>query len=147
MRMKRNFHDFAESMRELHYGAKRRPHLGEPSEAVACGPASDPNRIAGNPCPKQNVVRKAISLAIVLASGPVPAEIAAERVGRCAACEYVHRVGEKHYCGCCGCPVWQIGRVGSDQEYKTTKAACRCPLLRPRFVEWTETDDGLNPPI
>ncbi len=103
------------------------------------------------PCAGQNkgwIARtrsKALSLAIVVASGTVSESVSAERLRRCGACPHCTVANGKHYCGCCGCPKWNLGRVDSALEYKCTKAGWECPREGPAFGSWTEADDGLTP--
>lgn len=92
----------------------------------------------------QSLIAKVISLSAVVMSRPVPVDVATERLRRCGQCTHVRRSHGKHYCTRCDCPEWSIGSVGSDQEYKTTKAAHECPLEQRAFRRWTPNDNGLG---
>jgi len=105
------------------------------------------------PCTTQNagwiaaVASKALSLAIVVSSIKVPEYVGAERLRRCGLCPHSTVRGRKHYCGCCGCPKWNVGRVDSALEYKDTKAGWFCPRTEPAFGQWSLGNDGLEPPF
>ena len=85
------------------------------------------------PCPKPNkawlrsIVEKGLSVAKVLASADVPDDVCDGRLKKCRVCKYSSKKEGKYYCGCCGCPAWNWGSIGSDLEYKCRKAAWRCP--------------------
>lgn len=108
---------------------------------------------SGTPCRKQNegwlrdIASKALSLAAVVSSPVVPASVSAERLGRCVVCPHCSERHGKHYCGCCGCPMWNVGKVDSALEYKVTKAGWRCPREKPAFGSWKPENDGLKLPV
>ena len=143
--MASDFKVFAEEMRQKYYGRERRDHLGPIADAEPCFSNEPEIGSKPKPCPSGiGLVRKAAGLALVVISPTVQEHISQERLRRCEQCDYVKVVGGKHYCGCCGCPMWQIGNVGSALEYKTTKAAWECPLNPPVYGKWTPDSDGLT---
>lgn len=101
----------------------------------------------GTPCETQNEgwvlakTKKALSIALVLASPRVPDDVCQSRMAACRTCEHCTQVGERHLCECCGCPAWNFGHVGSYLEYKNTKAAWMCPRAQPAFGAW-QPDEG-----
>jgi len=103
----------------------------------------------GTPCKENNdgwlaaKAKQALTLALVILSPAVPDYVGASRMGGCIACEHCTERDGKHYCECCGCPRWNMGDIGSDLEYKTTKAAWMCPKKNPAFGPWSPEDDGL----
>lgn len=98
---------------------------------------------AGRPCPKRGdgLFKKARELSRVLASGNVPDEVFKERMTACRECPYATVAKGHHWCGCCGCPKWQVGSVGSSLEYKNRKAAWLCARPEPAFGPWVS--DGI----
>ena len=92
-------------------------------------------------CPKQNegwigLLRDGLSLAKVVSSADVPAEVKEHRDGKCAVCPYMSVVDGKRFCGCCGCPAWNVGKVGSDLGYKNGKAGWACAGPHKAFDQW-----------
>ncbi len=94
------------------------------------------------PCPGRNegwlkgLTSRALSLAKVLASAVVPDAVHNERMAACRECAYSTKALGHHWCGCCGCPKWHAGGIGSSLEYKNKKAAWRCSRPDPAFGPW-----------
>ena len=146
----------AAEFRAAFYASRPRPVSASLSSAqtdpVGSQSERDITRYA-RPCAGQNqgwiakTRSKVLSLAIVVASESAPDAVANERTRRCGECPHCTVAKGKHYCGCCGCPAWNIGKVDSALEYKNGKAGWCCPRLEPAFGPWTEEDDGLTPPV
>ncbi|MGB2985901.1 MAG: hypothetical protein WBE26_08455 [Phycisphaerae bacterium] len=104
----------------------------------------------GVPCPGRNeswltaITNKVFSLAEVLTSADVPDEAYEMRMEVCRACAYSTKARGHYWCGCCGCPQWNLGGISSSVEYKNRKAAWRCPRPDPAFGPWGGV--GFRPP-
>lgn len=123
-------------------GPQFAPVLIEPADAAVARPSVK----LGAPCPGQNegwkgAIQKGLSVSLVVLSAKIPEAAAAKRLSKCLVCAYCSKRGGKHYCGCCRCPVWNFGPVGSDLEYKVTKAAWQCPRPDPAFGPWIDGED------
>lgn len=93
----------------------------------------------GAPCEQQNGswIKMGLSLVTVMRSGDVPVEVREMRLAACVVCPHVTEANKRHYCECCRCPKWSLGRVGSDLEFKTTKAGWACPRTDPAYGQWS----------
>jgi len=89
----------------------------------------------GQRCPSQNPgwSKLVVSVAKVVASGKVPGAVYEMRMGKCHVCPYCTIMNGRHYCGCCNCPMWNVGKIGSHLEYKNAKPAWACPRPDPAF--------------
>ena len=104
-------------------------------------------RASSPPCPGQNKTwaAKGITALRVIQSPVVPDAVRTARDLACANCPYRYIVRGKNYCGCCNCPEWNFGSIGSDLGYKNTKAGWECPRLVPAFGPWRrEPEDVLK---
>jgi len=101
---------------------------------------------SATPCPRQNEswLRKGITALRVIESADVPDAIRTARDLACTNCPYRYIVRGKNYCGCCGCPEWNLGSVGSDLGYKNKKAAWECPRPVPAFGPWGPDSESLT---
>ena len=96
------------------------------------------------PCPGQtrsgirSLAGRGISLVAVLASADVPDAVYEARMASCRACPHRTFYRGRHWCGCCGCPRWNLGRTGSSLEFKNRKAAWACPKPEPAFGPWED---------
>lgn len=140
MRSRREFEQFAREVREAFYAGKPHPNVvrrdaqrrREPSGASdrSTGPAAATK--TAKRCPGQNAwwrgaVAKGLNVARVLASADVSDEVYERRNAACRVCQYCGEADDKRYCGCCGCPQWHVGGIGSDMGYKNRKAGWGCP--------------------
>ena len=119
------------------------PPIQEPPSAGAStahfGSDSSPmGRMRRRPCPGQNKgwTKSGITALRVIQSPDVPAEVKVARDASCDSCQFRFVVGGRSHCGCCGCPAWRFGKVGSDLDYKNGKAAWMCPRPEPAFGPW-----------
>lgn len=80
---------------------------------------------------------KAASLARSLSSGIASADVVATRRASCfAPCDRLVRVGDRSYCGACGCGRTALAELGTKLRFATAT----CPLKRPGFSNSAAAD-------
>lgn len=75
--------------------------------------------------PKQNIFQKAISAAVALTSKEVTSEVYAKRMETCNGCEKLDRIGDKIFCGACGCGRTQFSELKHKNKFSKTQCRLR----------------------
>ena len=90
----------------------------------------------GAPCPLSDpgMLSKARSMARVLGSKRVPAEVAEARNAECRVCGHAWVINQKTFCGCCHCPMTAAAACERKNEF----AGHSCPRPDPAFGVWEE---------